>query len=178
MNAGFRTQPAEGMVAGDLHRGPFDAGHLAGRHLGDLRGEAPLLHPAEVHAQEHLGPVLGFRTSGARLNLQVSVRRIHLTLEHPPEFQTRKVCFETGKFRGDLAEGILVVFLRGKLRKFSEVVEAFAQGGQHPDDGIEICPFFVQRLRALLVVPDRGIGEFEINLFQAMLTAFEVKDTP
>ena len=48
-----------GVAAPDDERGRRDAGLLAGRGLVELDVEAPALGPAEVHAQQHLGPVLG-----------------------------------------------------------------------------------------------------------------------
>src|SRR3546814_9375694 len=48
---------------------------------------AARLAPAQVHAQQHLGPVLRLGTTGAGLDVDERVVRIHLAGEHALEFQ-------------------------------------------------------------------------------------------
>ena len=87
VHAGLGAQVAEGVVAGDLKRGMFDAGgvacgffHLAHFELARL-GEAP------IHAQQHLGPVLRLGAAGAGLDVNKSRVAIRLACEQAGEFQ-------------------------------------------------------------------------------------------
>jgi hypothetical protein len=58
MDAGFAGDKTEGEVAGDGEGGGLDAGLVAVLDLVDLDFEVLALAPADVHAHEHLGPVL------------------------------------------------------------------------------------------------------------------------
>ncbi len=87
MNAGFGTQPAIGVVALDVNGGAFDTRHIAFHQLDNFGLEAPTLCPAQVHAQEHVGPVLGFGATRASLNIQVGVVGVHFAGEHAAEFK-------------------------------------------------------------------------------------------
>ena len=68
------------------------------------------LRPAQIHAQQHLRPVLRFRATGARLNVEVGTVDIHLTREHAPEFQTVDGFFESGQVLDDFVNSIAIVF--------------------------------------------------------------------
>ena len=61
VHAPLAAQVTIGVGAGNLDRGALDAGLFALHHIEDIGGEAAALRPAEVHAQEHLRPVLRFR---------------------------------------------------------------------------------------------------------------------
>src|SRR5262249_37436418 len=58
VDAVLRAQAAVDIVARDLQRGALDAGHFPGRLLEDLGAEAAAVAVLEVHAHEHLRPVL------------------------------------------------------------------------------------------------------------------------
>src|SRR4029077_7839523 len=58
MNSTFAREHTESVLALDLHGGGFDAGFFAGSRIEDGGPEPFLLGPAEIHAQQHLGPVL------------------------------------------------------------------------------------------------------------------------
>ncbi len=52
-----------------------------------FRLEALLLGPAEIHAQQHLGPVLALRAAGAGMHGDNGVERIGLAREHGARFE-------------------------------------------------------------------------------------------
>jgi hypothetical protein len=56
-------EPAVGVVADDVHARALDAGNFAGRLVDDLGLEAAPFAPLQVHAQEHLRPVLRLRAA-------------------------------------------------------------------------------------------------------------------
>ena len=58
MDPGFSGEEAEGEVAADGEGGGLDAGLVAVLDFVDLDFEVLALAPADVHAHEHLGPVL------------------------------------------------------------------------------------------------------------------------
>ena len=79
MDAGFGSHHAVGVVAGNRQCGGLDPGFLAILDFKDARLVAAPLSPAQVHAHQHLGPVLRFRTSGARMDIHDSVKLIVLS---------------------------------------------------------------------------------------------------
>ncbi len=67
MHAGLRLQVAVRIGAGDRNGRALDAGLIAGLKIEGLHLEALSLRPSHVHAQEHLGPILGLGAAGSRM---------------------------------------------------------------------------------------------------------------
>ena len=57
VHAGLGAQPPEGVLSLEFHRGALDARHLTAGHLDQFSVETPGFSPAQVHAEQHLGPV-------------------------------------------------------------------------------------------------------------------------
>ena len=77
VHADLGAQPAEGIIALEVDGGALDAGDLAGRDLHQLGLEAAPLAPAQIHAQQHLGPVLRLGAAGAGLDVDEGVVGVH-----------------------------------------------------------------------------------------------------
>lgn len=178
MHAGLCTQPAEGMIAAELHGGPFHPGHLAGGELDDLGGESTLFTPAQIHAQQHLRPVLGFCATGASLYFQKRIGRVHLTFEHAAEFERCQILLQLTEILLDFGQGGIVCFFGREFCKFREIAELRGQPLEQPEYLFQFDPLFVQRPGVVRVVPDIGIGKGELYLFESQLLVFEVKDAP
>ena len=82
VDAGFGRQQAERVVAVDHDRGALDAGLVARLVVDELALEAAALAPAQVHAQQHLGPVLRLGAAGARVDGDDGVEAVVLAAEH------------------------------------------------------------------------------------------------
>ena len=67
MHADFAGEQAVGVFAVDAEGRRLDARFFAGLIFVHLRGEALALSPAQIHAHEHLGPVL--RLGAARAGM-------------------------------------------------------------------------------------------------------------
>ena len=76
-----------GVTALDDECGRQDARFLALADVVYLDGEAPALHPALVHAQQHLGPVLGVGTAVLGVHLAHGVQLVVLAREQRPQLQ-------------------------------------------------------------------------------------------
>ena len=74
-----------GVVAGHRERRALDAGLVARLQVDDLAPEAAALRPAQVHAQQHLGPVLRLGAAGARMDRDDRVLAIELARQHRPD---------------------------------------------------------------------------------------------
>ena len=84
VDAGLGRHQAVGVVAGDGDRGALDAGLVARLVVDDLALEAAALGPAQVHAQQHLRPVLRLGAAGARVDGDDGVLLVVLAAEHLP----------------------------------------------------------------------------------------------
>ncbi len=82
MHTHLALQVPVGMIADDVERRALQTRLLAVLPVDQLRFPAAALHEAHVHAQEHLGPVLRFRSAGAGMDREPRVlgvvRRRHL----------------------------------------------------------------------------------------------------
>src|ERR1039457_617241 len=65
VDADFGLQQAVGVLAVDLEGGALDARTFAFQAVGHDGGEALALGPPQVHAEQHLGPILALRAAGA-----------------------------------------------------------------------------------------------------------------
>ena len=73
VDAHLALQVSVGVVPDDVERGALDARLLAVLPLDELGLPAARLGEAHVHPQKHLGPVLGLRAAGARVDRQPGV---------------------------------------------------------------------------------------------------------
>src|SRR6185437_1201719 len=81
VHAALGLEPAIGVDAADPDRRRFDPVAVAGAFLQPLDLVAVLLGPADIHKQQHLGPVLGFGAAGAGMGFEVAVVGVGLARE-------------------------------------------------------------------------------------------------
>ena len=115
MHAGLGAQPAIGVVALDLDGGALHARDFARLRIDDFGVEAARRRPLEIHAQQHLRPVLRLGAARARLDVEEGVVRIHLAAEHALEFELAHVGFELARVALDFARHALVVLALGEI---------------------------------------------------------------
>jgi hypothetical protein len=136
------------------------------------------LTPSQIHSQQHLSPILGFRPTGARLYIEKRIRLIGLAVEHPKEFQMLNIRLDTIDIRLNFVDRCLIIIGFRQLDEFSRFQEGRVYPLQLPYDGFQLRPFLTQRLGATPVAPDIRILQFSIDLFQSILLIIDVKDTP
>jgi hypothetical protein len=136
------------------------------------------LGPAQVHAEQHLGPVLRLGSARARLDVEVGIIAVHLACKHAPELELRQLGLEPGEVVGDLVHGTTVVFVYRQFEETFGIVQTGRELFESADDCLEFRPLLSQSLRAIRVIPDVGLLEFALNFRQAFLLAVIVKDTP
>jgi hypothetical protein len=176
--AGFGSQQAVGVFAFNSERHTFQSGFLAWLILEHFGFEATLLGPLEIHAQQHLGPVLRLGAAGAGLDVDERVHRIHLAGEHALELQLADLRLELGQVIGHRLRGVVVAV---GDRHFQQVAGVIQPGGQRVDavdDGVQAGAFAAQFLRARRVVPHGGNFQFAGYFFKAFAFRSVVKDTP
>ena len=136
------------------------------------------LGPAQIHAQQHLGPVLRLGASGARLDIDEGVGGIHFPREHAPELQIGDAPLEALQVRGDRVQGIRVVLFGGHLEQIAGIRESGSDLLDGDDDRLQRSTFAAERLRPLRIAPDVGGLQLAQNLGQPFLLVGIVKDTP
>ena len=95
VHADLGAQPAVGVFALHLDGRALHAGDLAGLRVDQIGAEAARARPAQVHAQQHLRPVLRLGAAGAGLDVQEGVVRVHLAAEHALELEVAHACLES-----------------------------------------------------------------------------------
>ena len=178
MHAGLRAQPAVGVLTHDMDRRTLDAGNLAGRRLHEFCFEAVRLGPPQVHAQDHLGPVLGLGTTGARLDVYIGIVGVQLSREHASKLEAGHPGFEARQVADDFTDRVVVFFFNGEFEQFGRVAQAAGKFVKGYDDLLQLRALLPQGLRALRFVPDIGLLELPLDLGQALGLALVVKDTP
>jgi hypothetical protein len=135
------------------------------------------LRPAQIHAPDHLGPVLCLGAAGAGLDVEIRIAGIHLTREHATEFEIRDARFEGTDVTVDFGDRGGIVFFDGEIEKFAGIHETTGDFVEADDNLLEPSTFLTERLRTLRFVPDVGLLEFALDLGQAFRLAVVVKDT-
>ena len=86
-----------------------------------------LLGPAQVHAQQHLGPVLALGAAGAGGHLQEGVVVVGLAGQHRFQLQPVDLLLHPLQVALDLVEGGLVALLLGQLGEPDRVGQSLLQ---------------------------------------------------
>ena len=178
MHAALGAQPTVGVLPLEAYGGALDAGHLPFGHLDQLGCEPPPLAPAQVHAEQHLRPILGLGAAGTSLDVEKGAGGIHLAGEHPAELQRAEPLPERGYVGIDLGDGLGVGFLLGQGEQRPGVIEAGVEAIETLDDPSEARALAAQRLRPGRLAPYVGQLELAVDLFQLLAARFDVKDTP
>ena len=131
-------------------------GFVARLVIDHLALEASALDPAEIHAQEHLGPVLRFGAPGARVNRDDGVLAIVFAAEHLLDFAAFD---ETGELVDALRQLRSDIFaLTGPIDEHAEVVCFGSERGDQLDFFLDAAAPLEGLLRLDLVVPEIGRG--------------------
>jgi hypothetical protein len=146
--------------------------------LHQLRLEAVALRPAQVHAQQHLGPVLGLGAAGAGLNVQEGVGAIHVAREHAAELELADAPLEAIQVGGHGIQGVGIALLGGHLQQIGSVAQPGVQLLDGDHDLLQRHALATERLGTLGVGPDVRVFELPQDLGQPLLLAGVVKDTP
>ena len=155
---------------------PADAPAIA--HLQQLVLEAVLVAPLEIHAQQHVRPVLPFGTAGAGLDIDITVRVVHLAREHALEFHVVGEPGEALDIGGNAGDGARVVLHLGEFEKLQRVFQARFGFFERLDHILELGALAAQTLGDFGLVPDVAALQLGIDFGQTVLLVSVVKDSP
>ena len=170
--------PAVGVLAAQVHGRALDAGHFAGAGLDQLDIKALGLAPAQVHAQQHLGPVLRLGAAAAGLDVQVGGVGIVLAGEHAPELEPAQRLVHRGQLGLDVGEHVGVAVGQRHVKELGGIGQFLAGLAQRGDLGLDLRQLAADVLRALRLVPEAGVGLFGLQLFKLLDQGLVVKDSP
>ncbi len=178
MDAALGAQPAVGPPAVDRDGHALEAGLLAFLLVEDLGREAMALGPAEVHPQEHLGPVGRLGAAGAGADREERRPLVVLAGEQ----QRRPLALEVGLEGRDVALELgLELGVGGfveQLDRRQQVVGADAELAPRADLGPQAVGLAQDLLGGAPVVPEPGFLGQRLDLADARLLGLEVKDAP
>jgi hypothetical protein len=140
--------------------------------------EAPAFAPAQVHAQQHIRPVLGFSAAGTGLDIDERVGGVHFAGKHAAKFERLELRFQPREIFFYRFGGLGVLFLAGQTEQLPGFFEPAVQRDDGIDDGFEFGALPAEPLRPLGIVPQRRVFVLPVYFFQAFPAAVEVKDTP
>ena len=148
---------------------------LAGALLDPLDLVAALLRPADVHPQQHLGPVLRFGAAGTGMDLEESVVAVRLARQQALQLAPLRLAAGGGKRGFRLAVGLLVRLFLGKLGEREAVLQLQLQPLVSGDRRIETGALLHHRAGALGIGPEVGVLGLAVQRLQAAARTVEVK---
>ena len=170
VDAALGLEEAVGVLALRRERRRLEAGLLPRARLDQLRLEAAILCPAEVHAQEHLRPVLSVGAARARMNGDDGVTGVVLAVEERVLLEPLELAPDRLQLRLDVAGelgleleqlgGVVVLALEPLV-----ALEALREAGVLGRDGG----------RAGLVVPEARLPQLLLELGDAGCYGIRVK---
>ena len=180
MHAALGAQPAVGAPAVDLDRHALEPGLLAFLLVDDLGREAVALGPAEVHPQEHLGPVGRLRAAGAGADRAGSRRARRTRRENSRAVRSRRksISREAGVALQLGLEARRRPSRRGARARPSRS-SARRQRSRHVSISVRRPSASRRTFWAdALVVPEPGLLGQRLELGDARFLGLEVKDAP
>ena len=96
MNARLCLQIAVGVGPLDGEGCTFDATAFTGQVFGHLHSIAAAFRPAQIQAEEHIGPVLGLKTTGPRVEADDCTLRVVFSAQHALQFGPAHRCLKLG----------------------------------------------------------------------------------
>lgn len=164
VDSNLAAQVAIGVIAADCEGDPFDAGFLAVLCVEQLHLVAPLFGPAQIHSQQHLGPVTGLGPAGPGVDRDNRVAGVVVSAEHPPQLGIVEPLLEFANFAIGLGRGVAVARFVGELEQNLGVGEKRLGVDKERDLALESALLAQQLLRALAIVPQRRIAGVFIEL--------------
>ena len=142
----------------------LSAGLRARRDFEDLRGEAAPLRPAQVHAQEHVGPVLRVGTAGPGVHRADRVAVVVLAREQREQLEIAEPRRERRESVDELAARTTRRSLPRELRERLEVGELLVERVVELDVVAVPRQLGGDLARERLVVPEVGFAHLLFEL--------------
>ena len=163
-----------GVLARHRHRRALEAGLVAGLIVENLTLEPAALGPLEVHAQQHVGPVLRLGAARARVNRDHGIGAVVLAPEQPLRFGRLHLRFQAREarleVRGDVLAGA------GPLHEHREIGFLLRKRFGQIDVVLQTPPPLQHALCLGLVLPEIGLADAGFELIDLVPGGAGVKD--
>jgi len=173
----LRFQEAVGILALDLDRRGLDARLLGRNHVQDGDLEALALGPADVHPDEHLGPVLRLGAARARVHGENRVPGVVWALQHGLEFEIGESDGQLIQLLPQLAFEVWIGRLGDELLHGTGIGQPLVEGVGRVDAGAQGLQLLHDVAGLLLVGPEAGIGLPGLECLQPFAAGIKVKGT-
>ena len=148
---------------------PFD-------HVHELGRKTLAVDPAQVHAQQHFGPVLGFGAAGPGVNVDDGVVTVVRAGKHALDLELIQPPPQLFQPVGRFEPGFLVLLLLGQVDEDLDLLQILFQRPPGVQAFFQNIAFPVDFPGLLGVVPEPGLGHDLVELGQFGRHAFQVKD--
>jgi len=177
VDAGFGFEMSIGVGSLDFDRDAFNAGFVAVLKIKDVRFITLALDPAQIHAHQHLRPVLRLGAAGAGVDGEDGALVVAGPAEHLAEFEVGDAFFQR------IALGFQILehaFIRLALGEFIQVAKIGCFPGQILPGLDPVAPFgdvAHDLLCSLIVVPETGLGYLFLERSLFVFLGLNVKGT-
>ena len=175
MDALLCTEHAVGVLAGYREHGAVEADDLARGSIVDRELPAAARGVGLVHAQEHLGPVLGLESSLAGRDRDDGVAVVELVGEPACKLELAQVVLEGGERCGSLFEKVLVAGLGAQLEGGLSVGKLGTRRLDSGDGLLGGGELGHHRARSVGVVPEARLGALLLELRDALASLIDMQ---
>ena len=137
VDACFSTQPTISVFALNVNRRAFDACNFTFGDFHQLAFEAMRFDPAQVHTQQHVGPVLSLGTTRSSLNFNIAVVLVHFAREHTTEFKHFQLSLQAVQLAFYFLYGVFVVFFNRHIQQVTGIRQAAIEVIDGLNDGFQ-----------------------------------------
>jgi hypothetical protein len=136
------------------------------------------LGPAEVHPQQHLRPVGGFRAAGTRADRDDGVLRVELAIEQEEGPLALELGLQGAGLALDIGLGLRIGGVGEEVQELGQVIGPLLERAPQGDLVAQALGLAGDLLGGALVVPEPGFDRAGVELRDAGLLGGQVKDAP
>jgi len=104
--------------------------------------------------------------------------RVHLAVEHALQLELADAAFEAHRVALDVARRGLIVLAFRELEQLRGIGNGLAGAVELVDLGAQLRAFAAELLRLVRLLPDGGVFQLAIDLFESLLLGVVLKETP
>ena len=178
VDAAFALQVAESIRPVDFDGGAFDPGLFALSDIEHVCRKTAALGPAQVHAKEHLRPVLRVCATGAGVDGEDRVAAVVRAGKLKLKLQVAKRLFDGGQVFVRARADAVVAFAHRHRKQFGNVTHLVFEATPGLDPRSQCGEFLHNRPRAFAIVPEGGFSGELFEFGYARFVVREVKVAP